>query len=104
MIAKEENGERKREKNKWREDRTLGFKGHGSSRRWKISQQGRQRSLIWRVRQRAEQVQGSTGWAGRLDEEDWSLITVLAKCQRRVMSEADLIPGQSLVAFSYRGQ
>lgn len=40
----------------------------------------------------------------RLGEEDWSVMTVLAKWQRRVMSEADLMPGQSLVAFSYRGQ
>lgn len=37
----------------------------------------------------------------RLDKEDRSVMTVLAKWQRRGMSEADLMPGPSL---SYRGQ
>lgn len=59
----------KERKNKWREDRRLGFKGHGNSRRWKISQQGRQRSHSWRVWEREQsryrEAQGGQEEAGQ---------------------------------------
>lgn len=53
--------EKERERNKRREDGTLGLDRHGCSRR-KISQQARQRGHRLRSKERAEQVQGSTGW------------------------------------------
>lgn len=83
---------------------TLGFEGHGSSMRRKISQQGRHRNHSQRGKESIEPVKkAQDGWK-KADQGrgDWSVMVLLAQWLRRVLSEADLLSGQPLVTLTCR--